>query len=198
MLGDEDVGRLQISMEDCFVVGVLDRVADLAEQLSHRIRGTVHYKGSPYYEKYRHVQNGICSHIYPAIIARPVSTEDVSQIVKFSNEVGIDLSIRSGGHSYQCQGTKSGSLNVDMRRMNKVELVDPYTAKLGPGSNWQRVLSIIKPSDYKYFLFLNSSVRGPFLPPYLKVGWFCARICSISALFVCFDSGDCPVGLIMD
>jgi hypothetical protein len=23
--------------------------------------------------------------------------------------------------------------------------------------------------DYKYFIFLNSSVRGPFLPPYLQV-----------------------------
>jgi hypothetical protein len=26
------------------------------------------------------------------------------------------------------------------------------------------------PEDYEYFIFMNSSVRGPFLPPYMSVG----------------------------
>lgn len=35
---------------------------------------------------------------------------------------------------------------------------------------WAIREGIIDPGAYKYFIFLNSSVRGPFLPPYLKVG----------------------------
>ena len=32
----------------------------------------------------------------------------------------------------------------------------------------------IQPAGYKYFIFMNSSVRGPFIPPYLQVrSWLC-------------------------
>ena len=34
---------------------------------------------------------------------------------------------------------------------------------------WALKQENVQVSDYKYFIFLNSSVRGPFLPPYLQV-----------------------------
>ena len=34
---------------------------------------------------------------------------------------------------------------------------------------WALHTQNIKTSNYKYFIFLTSSVRGPFLPPYLPV-----------------------------
>lgn len=80
----------------------------LARDLRQLIHGRVFPRGSPYYERFRAVHNGACSHIYPGLIARPVSTEDVSQIVRFARERNVEISIRSGGHSYQCQGTKQG------------------------------------------------------------------------------------------
>ena len=34
---------------------------------------------------------------------------------------------------------------------------------------WAMKQENVQVADYKYFIFLNSSVRGPFLPPYLQV-----------------------------
>jgi hypothetical protein len=34
---------------------------------------------------------------------------------------------------------------------------------------WALEQEKVQVKDYKYFIFLNSSVRGPFLPPYLRV-----------------------------
>ena len=33
---------------------------------------------------------------------------------------------------------------------------------------WAMQQENVQVADYKYFIFLNSSVRGPFLPPYLQ------------------------------
>ena len=57
-----------------------------------------------------------------------------------------DFSVRSGGHSYTCNSLKAGGVHIDLRGMNKVELVDTplsetgLAAKLGPGGTWGSVL----------------------------------------------------------
>ena len=35
-----------------------------------------------------------------------------------------------------------------MRQMNKVEIVSPHAVRLGPGSTWERVLSLVPPDQY--------------------------------------------------
>lgn len=40
---------------------------------------------------------------------------------------------------------------------------------------WAIQGGVIDISVYKYYIFLNSSIRGPYLPPYLQV--CCARFC---------------------
>ena len=106
-------------------------VNELANELRHSIKGQVFVKGTHGYNNYRAVHNGACRHIYPALIARPLNTYDVSNIVKIANKYKIEISVRSGGHSYQCQGTKQYSLNIDLRQMNKVQVISPYEALLG-------------------------------------------------------------------
>ena len=46
----------------------------------------------------------------------------------------------------------------------------------------------VQVADYKYFIFLNSSVRGPFLPPYLQVRLALLEVYSIvrnRTIFAC-------------
>ena len=40
------------------------------------------------------------------ILVKPLSTQDVSVAVKFAVYYDLKISVRSGGHSYQCLGTK--------------------------------------------------------------------------------------------
>ena len=81
-------------------------VYKLADELRNNMKGYVFLRGSPEYESARAVHNGACRNIFPLLITKPLVTEDVSVIVKTSVKYNIALSVRSGGHSFQCQGTK--------------------------------------------------------------------------------------------
>ena len=68
----------------------------------------------------------------------------------------LGVSVRSGGHSYTCTSLKEGSLHIDMRSMNKVELVNDrdsptgLAALLGPGGTWGAVHRKIPLTRYSY------------------------------------------------
>ena len=74
--------------------------------LRSSISGYVLFRGSPDFETARAVHNGGCRNIYPLILVKPLSTQDVSVAVKFAVYYDLKISVRSGGHSYQCLGTK--------------------------------------------------------------------------------------------
>ena len=78
----------------------------IVKDLRASIKGYVLYRGSPDYETARAVHNGACRNIFPLILVKPLSTQDVAVAVKFSIYYDLKLSVRSGGHSYQCLGTK--------------------------------------------------------------------------------------------
>ena len=39
-------------------------------------------------------------------------------------------------------------MHIDLRALNKIELVSPYLAHLGPGSTWQDVMNVIPPTEF--------------------------------------------------
>ena len=55
---------------------------------------------------------------------------DVSRAVRAARSAGLELSVRSGGHSYTCQSIKQGGVHLDLRRLNKIEVVGD--GKVGP------------------------------------------------------------------
>ena len=71
-------------------------------------RANVHMQGSVSYKAAQKVHNGLCRNILPDIIVAPQSTEDVSRIVKISRHYATPISVRSGGHSYICNGIRHG------------------------------------------------------------------------------------------
>ena len=66
------------------------------------------------FEEKRKVMNAACT-AQPAVIVVPNFDQDVSTIIKAAKANNIELSVRSGGHSYTCTNIKEGGLHMDMR-----------------------------------------------------------------------------------
>jgi FAD/FMN-containing dehydrogenase len=60
----------------------------------------------------------------PAAIVRPVDADDVATVVAFARSIGLELAVRSGGHSPAGHGTSEGGIVIDLSAMNALEL-DP-------------------------------------------------------------------------
>ena len=82
------------------------------------------------------------------------SKEDVARVVRFVGERKVWLSVRSGGHSYSCTSSRSEGLQLDMRGLRSVELVQTersstgWAVRLGPGASWQEVLDQVSPAHW--------------------------------------------------
>ena len=102
---------------------------------------------------------------------RPVSTSDVAAAVRAARSSGLEVSVRSGGHSYTCQSIKEGGIHFDLRRLNKIEVVDEGQVGilplidliikstcvlscpqvlLGSGAQWKAVKEVLPPSKFSY------------------------------------------------
>merc|ERR1712123_77581 len=130
--------------------GQADIVYDLAKQ-----SGAVYLPGQSGFEEKRKVMNAACT-AQPAVIVVPNFDQDVSTIIKATKANNLELSVRSGGHSYTCTNIKEGGVHMDMRSFNKLEMVDTALSptgkalKLGPGRLWGDVLEFAPPETYSY------------------------------------------------
>lgn len=84
------------------------------------------FPDSPDYAKYAQSYNRVFSY-QPAVICIPHTEEHVSSAVVTARAHGLKVQARGGGHSYAAYsaGGKDGSLIVDMRRFDGVELIPP-------------------------------------------------------------------------
>lgn len=124
-------------------------VYTIAKQLRHQIKGYVFLRGSPDYETARPVHNGLCKNIYPLMIVKPINTEDVARAVQTAVKFNIEISVRGGGHSYQCLGIKSNSMNIDLRSINEIEFYpESLLVRFGAGVTWNDVLKVVDPDKY--------------------------------------------------
>jgi FAD/FMN-containing dehydrogenase len=60
----------------------------------------------------------------PLAVARVASAADVARVVTAARETGLELAVRSGGHSRPGYGTVDGGLVIDLSGMNSVEIDD--------------------------------------------------------------------------
>ena len=96
----------------------------LSDELhSHGFRGDAYHQGEHMFDVYRLTKNGECNHIKPWAIVRPKDTKDVSTVIKVIRKLNLPISVRSGGHSYICQSTRAGTVQIDLRRLNIVKHV---------------------------------------------------------------------------
>ena len=73
----------------------------------------------------------------PALIARCRRVEEVTAAVQFAAQVGLEVAVRSGGHSVAGLSSCDGGVVIDVRPMNQVS-IDPAlrTARVGGGATW--------------------------------------------------------------
>ena len=102
--------------------------------LQRRMRGELLTPDSAGYEAARHSANWRFDQ-RPALIARCVSAQDVALALGLAREAGLDLAVRSGGHSLAGHSTSAGGLLIDLSRMRQI-LIDPLQriARVQPGA----------------------------------------------------------------
>lgn len=102
--------------------------------LASEISGRVITPADPEYDELRKVKLGGVD-ARPAAIVRVASAEDVARANRHARDAGLELAVRSGGHSGAGHGTVDGGLVIDVRDMNAIE-IDPEgrTAWVGSGA----------------------------------------------------------------
>ena len=89
--------------------------------------GPVLLSGHPDYDGARMVWNGMHDR-RPALIARCMNSEDVSNAVTFARERELLTAVRGGGHSWPGKSVCDDGIVIDLSLMNVVE-VDPATKR---------------------------------------------------------------------
>jgi len=58
----------------------------------------------------------------PAAVVRPTDAKEVAQVVLFAREHGLELAVRSGGHSVARHSVTEGGIVLDLRDMRALEI----------------------------------------------------------------------------
>ena len=113
-------------------------------QLRSVLSGDVIASDDPRYDAARTVYYGGMNR-RPALIARVKDAAGVASVVSFARETGLELAVRSGGHSPAGHGTTDGGIVLDLAEMKRLEVdiagrtawaqtgltADEYTKALG-------------------------------------------------------------------
>jgi len=92
-------------------------------QVRANLDGRVIAPDDPEYEKARTVFPGGIDR-RPALIVRPAHASEVARVVSIARESGLELAVRSGGHSAAGHGVCDGGIVVDLADMRGLE-IDP-------------------------------------------------------------------------
>jgi hypothetical protein len=90
--------------------------------LRRTLKGRVIAPGDPAYDRARKVFFGMYDS-RPALIVRPADPSDVSAVIALARESGLELAVRSGGHSGAGNSATDGGILLDLRDMNAL-LID--------------------------------------------------------------------------
>ena len=90
-------------------------------EFSSKVRGQLIRPKDDAYDEARAVfYGGIDRH--PALIVRVADATDVSRVVALARESGLDLAVRSGGHSPAGHSTTEGGIILDLSEMKGLEI----------------------------------------------------------------------------
>jgi FAD/FMN-containing dehydrogenase len=102
--------------------------------LRARVAGGVIGPDDEGYDEARSVASGAIDR-RPAVIVCAADATDVELAIKLARETGLELAIRSGGHSAAGFGTSEGGIVLDLSAMNAIEIdAAAMTAWVGSGA----------------------------------------------------------------
>jgi hypothetical protein len=114
-----EAGIAAVSLDGAAIELEAAAVRELGESLT----GTLMLAGHPEYDTARKIWNGMHDK-RPALIARCLNPQDVSNAVTFARERELLVAVRGGGHSWPGKSVCDGGMMIDLSQMNAVR-VDP-------------------------------------------------------------------------
>lgn len=111
--------------------------------LRRAVSGTVHEPGDPGFGDahaifYRHLD------LAPRVAVTTTSAEDVAAAVTFAVEHGLEVAVRSGGHSGAGHGTVDGGLVIDLSGLDTIDVdVEARTVTAGTGATAGEVTAAV-------------------------------------------------------
>ena len=92
------------------------------DRLRRDLRGQVFTPEDAGYEHAHRLFVPVYDSIHPAVIAQVSDTEDVATVLTTARETGLELAIRSGGHSAAGHSTADGGIVIDLRGLKALEI----------------------------------------------------------------------------
>jgi FAD/FMN-containing dehydrogenase len=90
-------------------------------RLRDGLNGQVVAPGDPEYDEARTVFYGGIDR-RPAVLVRVADAGDVARVIALARETGLELAVRSGGHSIPGHSTTEGGIVLDLRDLNGLEI----------------------------------------------------------------------------
>jgi FAD/FMN-containing dehydrogenase len=104
--------------------------------LRARIAGQVLTAGDAGYDQARAVWNGMIDR-RPAAVVQPAGVADIQRAVLAARELGLPLSVKSGGHNVAGHAVQEGGLLLDLSSMRAVDVdAAARTARVQGGATW--------------------------------------------------------------
>src|ERR687896_909001 len=89
--------------------------------LADGLQGRVIEPGHPDYDEARTVFNGAIDR-RPSAIVKVANTDDVARVIAHARERGLELAVRSGGHSGAGHGVTDGGIVLDLSELRALEI----------------------------------------------------------------------------
>jgi FAD/FMN-containing dehydrogenase len=104
------------------------------EDLRPTFLGRVIGPDDPDYDRARTVMPGGLGDDRPAVIVKVANADDVVRVIELARQTGLDLAVRSGGHSAAGHGVVDGGIVLDVSDLKSIDIdVDGRTVWAGSG-----------------------------------------------------------------
>ncbi|HEV3479706.1 MAG TPA: FAD-binding oxidoreductase [Gaiellaceae bacterium] len=99
----------------------MDATTTSLVELLSGLKGAVVAPDDAHYEEARRVFYGKIDR-RPAVIARPANAAEVGRVVSLARETGLELAVRSGGHSLAGHGVSEGGIVLDLSGLKALDI----------------------------------------------------------------------------
>src|SRR5436190_14682687 len=92
------------------------------ENLRSTFRGRVIGPDDPDYDRARTVMYGGVADARPVVIVKVANADDVVRVIELAKETGLELAVRSGGHSAAGHSVVDDGIVLDLSDMKAIDL----------------------------------------------------------------------------